>query len=107
MKIRNWLRKIPAALFAAGIFVPGVAYAVDHPLGDPSFETFVVPALGYAYANTYRVGANASAWVDDLDSPPGYTQDNVASAWLYNSTFMVAPGCAANGKSGVARVGQL
>jgi hypothetical protein len=88
MKVRNWLRKIPAALFAAGIFVPGLAYAVDHPLGDPSFESFVVPAIGYAYADTYRP---TIPWVDDLDNPPGYTQDNAASNWLYNSTYAEVP----------------
>lgn len=89
MKVKNWLRKVPAALLAAGIFVPGVAYALDHPLGDPSFENFVVPpAIGYAYANTYRP---TSPWVDDLDSPPGYTQDNAASNWLYDAAYAEIP----------------
>jgi hypothetical protein len=91
MKVTNWTKKLSAAIVAAGIWVPS-AYAVNIPLGDPSFETYVVPARGYAYAadpaGAYRVSpAPLSAWVDDLDNPPGYTQDNSASAWLYNSTY--------------------
>lgn len=91
MKVRNWLRKIPAALFAAGIFVPGLAYAVDIPLGDPSFEAYVVPSRGYAYAadplGAYRP---TSPWVDDLDAPAGYTQDDGASNWLYSASYAEA-----------------
>ena len=34
--------------------------------------------------------ARPSPWVDDLDSPPGYTQDNSASNWLYNSAYAEA-----------------
>jgi hypothetical protein len=84
MKVRNWVRKIPAALLGAGLFLPGAAYAVDIPLGDPSFEAFSVPAAGYAYSDEYRP---ASAWVDDLDSPPGYTQDDGSSNWLYSAAY--------------------
>jgi hypothetical protein len=65
--------------------VPGAAYAQTNlSLGDPSFEAYVVPAIGYAYANDYRP---TSPWVDDLDNPPGYTQDDAASAWLYNAAY--------------------
>jgi hypothetical protein len=84
MKVTNWTKKLCAAIVAAGIWVPSMAYAVNIPLGDASFEAFAVPASGFAYANTYRP---TSAWVDDLDSPPGYTQDNASSAWLYNASY--------------------
>ena len=87
MKINNWHRKVAAALVAAGISLP-TAYAVDIPLGDPSFETYVVPSRGYAYAadplGAYRP---TSPWVDDLDAPAGYTQDDAASNWLYSATY--------------------
>jgi hypothetical protein len=99
MKVTNWHRKVVAALVAAGISIPGVAYAVDIPLGDPGFENFVVPAIGYAYADTYRP---TSAWVDDLDSPPGYTQDNAASSWLYNAAYAESP---ANSRRASPRTG--
>lgn len=83
MKVTKWWKKLSAAVVAAGIWVPG-AYAIDVPLGDPSFEAYVVPAIGYAYSNEYRP---TSAWVDDLDSPPGYTQDDGSSSWLYDATY--------------------
>ena len=59
MRIGNWCKKLSATLVAAGIFVPGVAEAVNIPLADPSFEDYTVPAPpGYAYAadplGTYR-----------------------------------------------------
>jgi hypothetical protein len=70
-----------------------MAYAqVNIPLGDPSFEDYVVPAIGYAYANSYRP---TSDWVDDPDSPPGYTEDNVVSAWLYDADYADGTGRAA------------
>ena len=85
MKITNWCKKLSATLVAAGVLAPAASYAIDIPLGDPSFEDFGVNvAVGYAYANLYRP---TSAWVDDLDSPPGYTQDNVTSNWLYDSAY--------------------
>lgn len=84
MKINNWCRKIPAALVAAGIWLPMAAYAGDIPLGDPSFDSYSVPAIGYAYSNEYRP---TSAWVDDLDSPTGYTQDDGSSNWLYTAAY--------------------
>ncbi len=91
MRIKNWCRKLAAALLAAGIWVPSMAYAVNIPLGDPSFEDYVVPpASGYAYAAPPPAGVAyrpTSAWVDDLDSPPGYTQDNHSSNWLYDSAY--------------------
>ena len=84
MKIGNWFKSVPAALVAAGLWIPNVAYAVNIPLADASFEDYVVPAAGYAYANLYRP---TSGWVDDLDSPPGYTQDNADSNWLYSAAY--------------------
>jgi hypothetical protein len=89
MKIGNWCKNLAATLLAAGVWVPSVTYAVNIPLGDPSFEDYVVPAaVGYAYAappaGSYRP---TSAWVDDLNSPPGYTQDDGDSNWLYNSAY--------------------
>jgi hypothetical protein len=78
---------------AAGIAVPGAAYGQVIALGDPGFEAYTVPAgTGYAYAQppngSYRP---TSAWVDDLDSPPGYIQDNFESNWLYNSDYAEDP----------------
>jgi hypothetical protein len=104
MKIRNWCRNVAATLLAAGIWVPSVSYAVNIPLGDPSFEDYVVPAAaGYAYAadpaGAYRP---TSAWVDDLDSPPGYTQDNGSSNWLYNAAYAES---ATNSRRGSPRTG--
>jgi hypothetical protein len=92
MKVTNWCRKLVASIVAGGALAPGISYAVDIPLGDPSFDTYVVPARGYAYAadpfGAYRVGPPPiSAWVDDLDSPPGFTQDNGNSNWIYNSNY--------------------
>jgi hypothetical protein len=85
MKINNWCKHLAGALLAAGIWVPNACYGVNIPLGDASFEDYVVPAaVGYAYANEYRP---TSAWIDDLDSPPGYTQDNASSNWLYNAAY--------------------
>jgi hypothetical protein len=84
MKIGNWFKSVPAVLLAAGVWIPNVAYGVNIPLADASFEDYVVPAVGYAYANQYRP---TSCWVDDLDSPPGYTQDNATSNWLYNAAY--------------------
>jgi hypothetical protein len=88
MKIASWCKTLKASLVAAGILLPGVVHAINIPLGDPSFESYVVPAIGYAYADSYRP---TSPWVDDLDSPPGYTQDDAKSAWLYNSAYAEDP----------------
>ncbi len=86
MKIVHWCRNLAAALLAAGIWVPCMAYSQEIPLGDPSFEAFTVsPALGYAYSDTYRP---TSAWVDDLDSPSaGYVEDDGNSNWLYDAAY--------------------
>ncbi len=94
MKIGNWSKNVAAALLAAGIWLPSVGYAANIPLGDASFEDFAVPAsFGYAYAAPLAPpGVNVgyrptSAWVDDLNSPPGYTQDDNDSNWLYNAAY--------------------
>jgi len=89
MKVTNWRRKLIASLVAAGTLAPAAGYALDIPLGDPSFENYVVPATpGYAYAvppnGSYRP---TSPWVDDLDSPPGFQQDAGSSNWIYNSNY--------------------
>ncbi len=89
MKVSNWRRKLIASIIAGGALAHGAAYAVNIPLGDPSFEDYTVPASpGYAYAappfGSYRP---TSAWVDDLDSPPGYTQDDGDSNWLYDAAY--------------------
>lgn len=89
MKISNWCKKLSATLVATGVLVPAVSHAIDIPVGDPSFENYPVPARGYAYAadpnGAYRPAG--SAWVDDLDSPPGYTQDDHGSNWLYTAAY--------------------
>lgn len=92
MKITNWCKKLSATLLATGILVPSISYAATNiPLGDPSFEDYAVDPFppGYAYANEYRP---TSAWIDDQDSPPGYTEDNVASNWLYDADYSDASG---------------
>src|SRR5688572_5491881 len=83
--------KVAAALLAAGLAVTETAEGQVIPLGDPSFQSFVVPANpGYAYAApvgsapAYRP---TSPWVDDLDSPPGYIQDDALSNWLYTAAY--------------------
>jgi hypothetical protein len=94
MRIGNWCKNVAATLLAAGIWLPSVSYAANIPLGDPSFEDFVVPSnFGYAYAAPLPPpGVNVgyrptSAWVDDLNSPPGYTQDDDDSNWIYNAAY--------------------
>jgi hypothetical protein len=82
--------KVSAALLAAGLVVPHAAEAANIPLGDPSFENFVIPTPGYAYAAPLGPAAGyrpTSPWVDDLDSPPGYIQDNSDSNWLYTAAY--------------------
>lgn len=79
-------RKIAACVFAAcGCFSTTFLYSFDNiALGDPSFEAFVVPASGYAYADSFRP---TSAWIDDQDSPGGYIQDDADSNWLYSAAY--------------------
>jgi hypothetical protein len=86
MKVTNWCKELTTKLIAAGVLLPSAAYAQTNiPLGDPSFEAYVVPASpGYAYANNYRP---TSDWIDDPGPPPGYTTDNVASNWLYDAAY--------------------
>jgi hypothetical protein len=94
MKVTNWRRKIASSLVAAGILVPSAASAVDIPLLDPSFENHVVVPFdqdinttGYAYADLYRFNFPISDWVDDLNSPTSYAQDDANSNWLYNADY--------------------
>ncbi len=92
MKVTNWRKKLMQSLVAAGTLVPTAGYAIDIPLGDPSFEDYVVPTpRNYAYAvdplGAYRP---TSPWVDDLDSPPGFAQDAGSSNWIINSAYAEA-----------------
>ncbi len=102
MKVTKWWKKLSAAIVAAGIWLPSMAYAIDIPLGDPSFEVYVVPDYatggdGFAYAQPNPAygytGVSSpdywppSAWVDDLDSPFGSTQDDLASNWIYETAY--------------------
>lgn len=91
MKIHNWFRKIGSALVAAGFCLGANAYALNLPLGDPSFEDYKVDSgIGYAYANNYRP---TSAWVDDLDSPQTGApdiEDDAVSNWLYDAAYAEA-----------------
>ncbi|HEX3598591.1 MAG TPA: hypothetical protein VHU84_00535, partial [Lacipirellulaceae bacterium] len=110
MKVTNWRKKMVAAIIAGGALSPSLCHAVSIPLGDPSFETYTVPAgFNYAYAQpTFDPADNPggttvgyrpptaspapSPWVDDLDSPISAsgisrTQDDVDSNWLYNSAY--------------------
>ena len=59
MKVTNWRRKLMASLVAGGALVPATCLAVDIPIGDPSFETYVVPSRGYAYAINPGGGVSA------------------------------------------------
>jgi hypothetical protein len=81
MKVTNWRRKLAAALFAGGVWVPSMASAQVIPLGDASFEDFLIGANTYAYADEYRP---VSAWIDDLDLA-GEDDDN--SNWLYDAAY--------------------
>jgi hypothetical protein len=84
------LAKLSAAVLAVGALMPDVGQAAPIALGDSGFENFLVPpTVGYAYAAPPPAGAYrpTSAWVDDLDSPPGYTQDDNDSNWLYTSAY--------------------
>jgi len=81
MKVGNWTKKLAGAILAAGIWIPSVAFAMDIPLGDASFEDFVVPGSGYAYADGYGL---TSAWVDDADSAG---QGDADSNWLYDAAY--------------------
>ncbi|HEX6963715.1 MAG TPA: PEP-CTERM sorting domain-containing protein [Lacipirellula sp.] len=92
MRVKHWCKNVAASLIAAGIWLPAHAYAQFLPLSDPGFEDFVVPASpGYAYAAPtdaaplpYRP---TSAWIDDLSSPAGYTQDDFDSNWIYDAAY--------------------
>ncbi|WP_428307715.1 PEP-CTERM sorting domain-containing protein [Lacipirellula sp.] len=85
MKITNWRRTVGVSLIAAGLWAPSQAQAVDIPLGDPSFEAYVVPQSGpaahYAYSDLYRP---TSAWIDNLDLEG---QDDGDGNWIYDATY--------------------
>jgi hypothetical protein len=92
MKISKWHRKLVAALLASGLLAPAAAQALDIPLGDPSFEQFVVPttspAAGYAYAGIVPVHYRpTSPWISRPGA--GNFQDGGphGSNWIYNSAY--------------------
>lgn len=85
MKVKNWKRAIATSLVAAGCWTPSFAYAANLPLGDPSFEAYVLPTPGVeAYANAYRP---TSAWVGNPDGSGPLDGGANASNWLYDSTY--------------------
>jgi hypothetical protein len=89
MKVTNWRKRICRTLVAAGMLSPAAAYAVDIPLGDPSFEAYVVPttgpSAGYAYASEYRP---TSAWVGNPDDAAGPLDGGPGdSNWIYNASY--------------------
>jgi hypothetical protein len=103
MKVTNWRHKIRVSLVAAGMLAPSAAFAVNIPIGDPSFEAFVVPAgsvAGYAYSDQYRP---TSAWIDDQDM--GSFQDDGDSNWLYNSAYGEVPAGTPPGRRAFPRTG--
>jgi hypothetical protein len=92
MKISRWHRKLGATLLASGLLAPAAAHALDIPLGDPSFEEFVVPttspAAGYAYAGIVPVRYRpTSPWISRPGA--GNFQDGGphGSNWIYNSAY--------------------
>ncbi len=90
MRVTNWRKKVYASLVSAGLIMPQVAYAVDIPLGDSSFEAYSVAANpGYAYSNEY---GGVSAWIDDQDNPSANRFENDGdSNWLYIASYGEIP----------------
>jgi hypothetical protein len=93
MKVTNWVRKAAVKLVAAGVLLPSAAYAaIDLPLGDPSFEDYVLTpdyptGAGYAYSDDY---VSQSEWIDDLNGagfPADYIQSDGISSWLYEVQY--------------------
>lgn len=85
MKVMNWKRAAAATLLAAGCWAPSIVQAANIPLGDPSFEAYVLPTPGVeAYANTYRP---TSAWVGNPDGSGPLDGGPGGSNWLYDSTY--------------------
>jgi hypothetical protein len=80
MKIKNWVKNIPAVLLAAGIWV-GSAYAGNIYVGDPGFEENDVNDSTYTdYA--YIASGHVSAW-EDIDSITA----GEFGPWWYNSNY--------------------
>jgi hypothetical protein len=93
MKISNWCKRASLALLAAGWLAPLDAYAVNIPLGDPSFEAYTISTSGavgsqYAYANKYRP---TSAWIsrpdDNINGQNFQDGGPQASNWIYNAAY--------------------
>jgi hypothetical protein len=84
MKVTNWVKNVPAALVAAGIWV-GPAYAVDYPLGDASFDDTDVNASTYTdYA--YTVSGHVTSWEDIGNTGPDPNAFGFAN-WWYNTGY--------------------
>lgn len=88
MKISNWYKVVGASLVACGMLSPQSAMALDIPLGDPSFEAYVLPNPGVeAYASTY---VPTSAWIG-LPGAGNYQNAGPhGSNWLYSATYAEA-----------------
>jgi hypothetical protein len=55
-----------AAIVAAGIWVPGLAYAASIPLGDPSFEVYNVTPYDGGFAYAQPIYGYAGAYINDI-----------------------------------------
>ena len=89
MKISNWCKKLSATMVAAGVLAPAASHAIDIPLGDPSFENYLVPSRGYAYAadplGAYRpTGSSAYAEATLFTKRPAPRTGNQAMHGLFN-----------------------
>lgn len=97
MKITNWHKKFMATLVAGGLLASTALHAEMIPLGDAGFEDYALPGgggtSGFAYQNGYRP---TSPWVDDPDSPPGYTEDGGRSNWMYDAAYASTTGTQAS-----------
>lgn len=88
MKISHWHKVLGASLVACGMLAPEYAAAIDIPLGDPSFEAYVLPNPGVeAYANTYKT---ASAWIGRPGAGNYQNAGPHGSNWLYSATYAEA-----------------
>ena len=80
MKVTNWTKKLSAAIVAAGIWVPGLAYATSIPLGDPSFEVYTVPFAVTLMRREFWALIGRRALGRRLGQPPGQLRKTMATA---------------------------
>jgi hypothetical protein len=69
------------------MLAPEHAQAINVPLADPSFDAFAVPAIGYAYANTY---IPTSAWIGRPGAGNYQNAGPHGSNWIYNAAYAEA-----------------